>query len=165
MSPLLVAVGLLVSAPPADGPAAQFEKLKTLEGNWKAGEKDATRYVSLRVISNGTAVLEMVTADLSFAACKKYDLEAWAPGCSEWLEVSSCSTFGDFQARRAMIRMKSGTDKPRYLHTLNGSGLALPRTVIAILENYQRADGSVEIPKVLRPYFGGRDTLAPVTAG
>src|SRR4029079_5039 len=63
-------------------------------------------------------VLEMVTGDLSFAACKKFDLEAWAPGCNEWLEVSSCSTFGDFQARRAMIRMKSGKDKPRFVHTL-----------------------------------------------
>jgi seryl-tRNA synthetase len=108
-------------------------------------------------------VLEMVTGDLSFAACKKYDLEAWAPGCNEWLEVSSCSTFGDFQARRAMIRAKSGKDKPRYVHTLNGSGLALPRTLIAVLENYQRADGSVEVPKVLRPYLGGLETITAAT--
>ena len=104
-------------------------------------------------------VLEMVTADLSFAACKKYDLEAWAPGCNEWLEVSSCSTFGDFQARRAMIRMKSGKDKPRFVHTLNGSGLALPRTLIAVLENYQQADGSIIVPKVLRPYLGGMERI------
>ncbi|HWE31024.1 MAG TPA: serine--tRNA ligase [Polyangia bacterium] len=108
-------------------------------------------------------VVEMVTGDLSFAACKKYDLEAWAPGCNEWLEVSSCSSFGDFQARRAMIRAKSGKDKPRYVHTLNGSGLALPRTLIAVLENYQRADGSVEVPKVLRPYLGGLDTITAAT--
>jgi seryl-tRNA synthetase len=106
-------------------------------------------------------VVEMVTGDLSFAACKKFDLETWAPGCNEWLEVSSCSSFGDFQARRAMIRMKSGKDKPRYLHTLNGSGLALPRTMIAILENYQRADGTIEVPRVLRPYLGGLETIAP----
>jgi seryl-tRNA synthetase len=105
-------------------------------------------------------VIEMVTGDLSFTACKKLDLEAWAPGCNEWLEVSSCSSFGDFQARRAMIRMKSGKDKPRFLHTLNGSGLALPRTLIAVLENYQQADGSVIIPKVLRPYLGGMERLA-----
>lgn len=104
-------------------------------------------------------VVEMVTGDLSFAACKKFDLEAWAPGCNEWLEVSSCSSFGDFQARRAMIRMKSGKDKPRHVHTLNGSGLALPRTLIAVLENYQRADGSVEVPRVLRPYLGGLDVI------
>jgi seryl-tRNA synthetase len=108
-------------------------------------------------------LLEMVTGDLSFAACKKYDLEAWAPGCNEWLEVSSCSTFGDFQARRAMIRAKSGKDKPRYVHTLNGSGLALPRTLIAVLENYQRADGSIEVPKVLRPYLGGLETITAAT--
>jgi seryl-tRNA synthetase len=104
-------------------------------------------------------VIEMVTGDLSFTACKKYDLEVWAPGCGEWLEVSSCSLFGDFQARRAMIRMKSGKDKPRYVHTLNGSGLALPRTLIAVLENYQLADGSVEVPTVLRPYLGGLERI------
>ena len=108
-------------------------------------------------------LVEMVTGDLSFAAAKKFDLETWAPGCNEWLEVSSCSTFGDFQARRAMIRAKSGKDKPRYVHTLNGSGLALPRTLIAILENYQRADGSVEVPKVLRPYLGGLEAITAAT--
>jgi seryl-tRNA synthetase len=108
-------------------------------------------------------VVEMVTGDLSFSACKKYDLEAWAPGCNEWLEVSSCSTFGDFQARRAMIRAKSGKDKPRYVHTLNGSGLALPRTLIAVLENYQRADGAIDVPKVLRPYLGGLETITATT--
>jgi seryl-tRNA synthetase len=106
-------------------------------------------------------VVEMVTSDLSFAACKKLDLEAWAPGCGEWLEVSSCSSFGDFQARRAMIRMKSGKDKPRFVHTLNGSGLALPRTLIAVLENYQQADGSIVVPAALRPYLGG---LSRITA-
>jgi seryl-tRNA synthetase len=104
-------------------------------------------------------VIEMVTGDLSFTACKKLDLEAWAPGCNEWLEVSSCSAFGDFQARRAMIRAKSGKDKPRFVHTLNGSGLALPRTVIAVLENYQQADGSVVVPSVLRPYLGGLEVI------
>jgi seryl-tRNA synthetase len=104
-------------------------------------------------------VIEMVTGDLSFTACKKYDLEAWAPGCGEWLEVSSCSNFGDFQARRTMIRAKSGKDKPRLVHTLNGSGLGLPRTLIAVLENYQNADGSVTVPTVLRPYLGGLEVI------
>jgi seryl-tRNA synthetase len=104
-------------------------------------------------------VIEMVTGDLSFTACKKYDLELWAPGCREWLEVSSCSAFGDFQARRAAIRMKSGKDKARHLHTLNGSGLALPRTLIAVLENYQQADGSIVVPAVLRPYLGGLERI------
>lgn len=106
-------------------------------------------------------VVQMCTGDLSFAAMAKYDLEAWAPGCGEWLEVSSCSNFGDFQSRRARIRYRDGKDKPRYPHTLNGSGLALPRTVIAILENYQQADGSVVIPEALRPYMGGRDRITP----
>jgi seryl-tRNA synthetase len=104
-------------------------------------------------------VIEMVTGDLSFTAIKKFDLEAWAPGCGEWLEVSSCSAFGDFQARRAMIKMKAGKDKPRHVHTLNGSGLALPRTLIAILENYQQADGTVVVPSVLRPYLGGLEVI------
>jgi seryl-tRNA synthetase len=104
-------------------------------------------------------VLEMVTGDLSFAACKKYDLEVWAPGCNEWLEVSSCSSFGDFQARRANIKARIGKDKPHHVHTLNGSGLALPRTLIAVLENYQRADGTIEVPRVLRPYLRGKETI------
>jgi seryl-tRNA synthetase len=104
-------------------------------------------------------VVEMVTGDLSFSAAKKYDLETWAPGCEEWLEVSSCSSFGDFQARRALIRMKAGKEKPRFVHTLNGSGLALPRTLIAVLENYQQPDGSVIIPPVLRPYMGGLERI------
>jgi seryl-tRNA synthetase len=106
-------------------------------------------------------VVQMCTGDLSFAAMIKFDLEVWAPGANEWLEVSSCSNFGDFQARRAAIRFKdkAGKDKPRYVHTLNGSGLALPRTVIAVLENYQQADGSVVIPPVLRPYMGGMEVI------
>ena len=102
----------------------------------------------------------MVTGDLSFAACKKYDLEAWAPGCDEWLEVSSCSTFGDFQARRAGIRFRPAPGaKPELVHTLNGSGLGLPRTLLAVLETYQRADGSITVPEVLRPYVGA-DVIA-----
>ena len=101
-------------------------------------------------------VVQMCTGDLSFVAAMKYDIDVWAPGCGEWLEVSSCSNFRDFQARRAQIRYREGKDKPQLVHTLNGSGLALPRVVIAVLENYQRADGSVEIPEALRPYMGGQ---------
>ncbi len=105
--------------------------------------------------------VEIVTGDLGFSATKKYDIEMWSPGCGEWLEVSSCSNTEDFQARRAMLRYyPRGTRKSRYLHTLNGSGLATPRTLIAILENYQQADGSVVIPEVLRPYLGGADVIA-----
>ena len=108
-------------------------------------------------------VVQMCTGDLSFVAAAKYDVEMWAPGCEEWLEVSSCSNFGDFQARRAKIRYrpKPGA-KPELVHTLNGSGLALPRVMIAVLENYQQADGSVVIPHVLRPYMGGVETIEPV---
>jgi seryl-tRNA synthetase len=89
-----------------------------------------------------------------------FDIEMWAPGCDEWLEVSSCSNCGDFQARRANIRFRpeKGT-RPEFVHTLNGSGLALPRTLIAILENYQQADGSVVVPEVLRGYMGGVEVV------
>nr|MCU0476590.1 serine--tRNA ligase [Anaerolineae bacterium] len=97
--------------------------------------------------------LEICTGDLGFTATKKYDLEVWSPGCKEWLEVSSCSNTESFQARRANIKYRPADGgKPQYVHTLNGSGLATPRVIIAILETYQRPDGSVEIPAVLRPY-------------
>ncbi len=104
--------------------------------------------------------LMIATGDLSFVACMKYDIEVWAAGCGEWLEVSSCAWFRDFQARRANIRYRPAErEKPEYVHTLNGSGLALPRIIIAILENYQQADGSVIVPEVLRPYMGGQDVI------
>ncbi|HEY3357100.1 MAG TPA: serine--tRNA ligase [Polyangia bacterium] len=104
-------------------------------------------------------VIQMCTGDLSFTAAVKYDLEAWAGGCKEWLEVSSCSNFMDFQARRAAIRFKEQGQKPRYVHTLNGSGLALPRVLIAVLENNQQEDGSIRVPQALRPYLGGDEVL------
>ncbi len=106
-------------------------------------------------------VLELCTGDLGFGSAKTYDLEVWAPGQGEWLEVSSCSNVEDFQARRANIRYRpeSGA-KPQYVHTLNGSGLALPRVLIAILETYQQPDGSVRIPEVLWPWMGGIKELA-----
>lgn len=101
-------------------------------------------------------VLSLCTGDLGFAATKTYDIEIWAPGSNEWLEASSVSNTEDFQARRANIRYRPEPNaRPAYPHTLNGSGLALPRTMIAIMENYQQADGSIEIPEVLRPYMGG----------
>jgi seryl-tRNA synthetase len=105
-------------------------------------------------------LVEMVTGDLGFAAAKKYDLEVWAAGVEEWLEVSSCSNCESFQARRANVRYRpEDGGRPRYTHTLNGSGLALPRVMIAILENNQRADGSIDIPKVLQPYLGGLNNI------
>jgi seryl-tRNA synthetase len=100
-------------------------------------------------------IKQLCTADLGFASAKSFDIEIWAAGCGEWLEVSSCSNCGDFQARRASIRYRPSSDaKPRFVHTLNGSGLALPRVLIAIMENYQQADGSILIPEVLQPYVG-----------
>ena len=100
-------------------------------------------------------VLQLCTGDMGFASSKTYDIEVWAAGCKEWLEVSSCSNCTDFQARRSNIRYRTEEGgRPRLPHTLNGSGLALPRVIIAILENYQQPDGSVVIPDVLRPYTG-----------
>jgi len=106
--------------------------------------------------------VEMVTGDLGFAAAKKFDLEMWAPGSQEWLEVSSCSNTAEFQARRANIRYRpAGGGRPRYVHTLNGSGLGMVRALIAVLENYQQKDGSVVVPDVLRPYMGGLEVIEP----
>jgi len=105
-------------------------------------------------------VVVLCTGDLGFAAAKTYDIEVWAPGQNRFVEISSCSNFEDFQARRANIRYRpKGGGKPRFVHTLNGSGLAVGRTVMAILENYQQEDGSVVIPKVLRPYMGGLEVI------
>ncbi len=110
----------------------------------------------LRRLDLAYRVVLLASGDLSFAAAKCYDLEVWAPGAGRWLEVSSCSNFEDFQARRAGIRMKpAGGGKSAYLHTLNGSGLALPRTVIALLETHQTERGTVLVPEPLRPYLGG----------
>ncbi|MGP8160896.1 MAG: aminoacyl--tRNA ligase-related protein, partial [Candidatus Dormibacteria bacterium] len=105
-------------------------------------------------------VLSMCTGDMGFAQWKKYDVEAWAPGMRRWLEVSSCSVYGDFQARRANIRYRPAPgERPRFVHTLNGSGLAVPRVLDAVLETYQREDGSVEVPDPLWPYMGGTTRL------
>ncbi len=106
-------------------------------------------------------IVELCTGDLGFNAAKSFDIEMWAPGCGEWLEVSSCSSCTDFQARRANIRFRREKGaRPEHPHTLNGSGLAIPRTLIAVLENYQQADGSVVVPDVLRPYMGGLERIA-----
>jgi seryl-tRNA synthetase len=106
-------------------------------------------------------VLELCTGDLGFNAAKTYDLEVWSPGSDEWLEVSSVSNCTDFQARRANIRFRREKGgKPEHPHTLNGSGLALPRTMIAVLENYQQPDGSIVIPEALRPYVGGLERIS-----
>lgn len=128
-------------------PEKSFEELESLVG-------DAEEV--LQLLGLPYRVVLLASGDLSFAGAKCYDLEVWAPGTGKWLEVSSCSNFTDFQARRINIRYRpKGGGKPSYVHTLNASGVALPRTLIAILENFQREDGTVEFPPVLRPYLKG----------
>ncbi|MEZ4646786.1 MAG: serine--tRNA ligase [Chloroflexota bacterium] len=139
----------------------QFDKVEmyrftTPETSYQALEemlqdaKDICEALGLRY-----RVIEMVTGDLGFAASKKYDLEAWAAGCGEWLEISSISNTEAFQARRANIKYRpEDGGRTRYVHTLNGSGLALPRVMIAVIENNQQADGSIVVPEALRPYLG-----------
>jgi seryl-tRNA synthetase len=107
-------------------------------------------------------VKQLCTGDLGFGSAITYDIEAWAPGCDEWLEVSSLSNVTDFQARRANIRYRPKEGgKVRFPHTLNGSGLGLPRTLIAVMENNQQADGSIVIPDVLQPWMGGIEVIQP----
>jgi seryl-tRNA synthetase len=148
----------------------QFDKVemvKFVEGDPEVSEAELQSLVDnaedvCRGLGIPHRVVQMCTGDLSFVAAKKYDIEMWAPGCGEWLEVSSCSNFHDFQARRANIRYRPEKgEKPRFAHTLNGSGLALPRVMIAVLENYQQPNGSVIIPDVLQPYMGGVEVIEP----
>ena len=114
---------------------------------------DATRLVEQLELPY--RIVQLCTGDLGFAMTKTYDVEVWSPGVQEWLEVSSCSNAGDFQARRSNIRYQPAEGgRPRYPHTLNGSGLALPRMMIAVLESYQQEDGTIRVPEVLRPYVG-----------
>ncbi len=121
--------------------------------------KDAEEVLQLLEIPY--RVVMLATQDLSFSASKCYDLEAYAPGLDKWLEVSSCSNFESFQARRANIRFRrKETKKVEFIHTLNGSGVALPRTVVAILENYQQEDGTVVVPKVLKEYLDGKERIS-----
>jgi seryl-tRNA synthetase len=132
-------------------PEASYDELERLVDN----AEDVCRRLGI-----AHRVVQMCTGDLGFSAAKKYDVEMWAPGLQEWLEVSSCSNCEDFQARRANVRYRPEPGaKPQFVHTLNGSGLALPRVMIAIMENYQRADGSIVVPDVLRPYTGGVEVI------
>ncbi|MDE3096036.1 MAG: serine--tRNA ligase [Chloroflexota bacterium] len=115
-----------------------------------------------RALGLSYRVVEICTGDLGFNAARTYDVEVWSPGVGEWLEVSSVSNCTDFQARRANIRFRREAGaRPEFVHTLNGSGLALPRTMIAVMENYQRPDGSVEVPEALLPYMGGIGVITP----
>jgi seryl-tRNA synthetase len=132
-------------------PETSYAELEALRG-------DAERV--LQGLGLHYRVVLLCTGDLGFAAAKTYDLEVWLPGQDTYREISSCSNFEDFQARRAKIRYRvAAGDKPRPLHTLNGSGVAIGRTIVAILEQYQQADGSVVVPEVLRPYMGGLERI------
>ncbi|MCG1027538.1 serine--tRNA ligase [Virgibacillus halodenitrificans] len=132
-------------------PEDSYETLETLTGN---AEK------VLQLLNLPYRVMSMCTGDLGFTAAKKYDIEVWIPSQNTYREISSCSNFEDFQARRAGIRFRRDANgKPEYVHTLNGSGLAIGRTVAAILENYQQEDGSVIVPTALRAYMGGKEII------
>jgi seryl-tRNA synthetase len=146
----------------------QFDKVEmvsfVMPGESEAELELMTRRAETLLQRLGLAyrVVLMSTREMGFVQARKYDLEVWAPGIERWLEVSSVANFRDYQARRMAIRYRSEPGaKPELVHTLNGSGLALPRTVAAILETYQQADGSVVIPDVLRPAFGGREVIGP----
>lgn len=147
----------------------QFDKVEmyqftTPESSYQALEEMLEHALTIcRRLKVPHRVKALCTGDLGFSAAKGYDIEMWAPGCREWLEVSTISNCEDFQARRANIRYRPEEGaKPRFVHTLNGSGLALPRVMIAILENYQQADGSVAVPEVLRPWMGGVERIGGI---
>ncbi len=134
-------------------PETSYAELETLVDN----AEDVLRGLGLHY-----RILELCSGDISFSAAKCYDIELWAPGQQGWLEVSSCSNFEDFQARRLNCRYRDAAGKTRLVHTLNGSGVALPRLMIAILEQCQQADGSVVLPAAIRPYMRGLERLEPV---
>ncbi|MDF3127897.1 serine--tRNA ligase [Kiritimatiellaeota bacterium B1221] len=131
-------------------PADSYAELEKLTGHAEA---------VLQKLGLHYRVITLCTGDVGFSSAKTYDIELWAPGQQAWLEVSSCSNFEDFQARRAKIRYRNEQGKPVMVHTLNGSGVALPRLLVAILEQGQQADGSIVIPEVLRPYMGGMEKI------
>ena len=133
-------------------PDTSFQQLETL-----VGEAEAI----LKGLGLHYRVLQLCSGDMGFSAAKCYDLELWAPGEQQWLEVSSCSCFTDYQARRLNCRFKDADGKTKLVHTLNGSGVALPRLMVALLEQHQNADGSVTRPEVLRPYMNGQEKLLP----
>lgn len=132
-------------------PETSYDELEKLTNNAEA---------VLQALNLPYRVRLLCTGDMSFSSAKTYDLELWAPGVEQWLEVSSCSNFEDFQARRANIRFRREQGaKPEFIHTLNGSGVALPRLVVAIIENYQQEDGTIVVPEPLRPYMGGIERI------
>ena len=145
----------------------QFEKVEIVkftnaETSWDELEKlVANAEEILQLLDLHYRVVTLSTGDMSFSSAKTYDIEVWLPGQETYREISSCSNFADFQARRANIRYRDAEKKVRFAHTLNGSGLPLGRTLVAVLENYQRADGGVDVPAALQPYMGGLEVIRP----
>jgi seryl-tRNA synthetase len=131
-------------------PERSYEALEELTGHAEA---------ILRKLGLPYRVMALCTGDIGFASAKTYDLEVWIPGQNAYREISSCSNCEAFQARRMQARFRNAQGRPELVHTLNGSGLAVGRTLVAVMENYQRADGSIEVPAVLRPYMGGVDVI------
>ena len=144
----------------------QFDKVELVkittpessEAELEALTADAEKV--LQLLGLHYRVIELCTGDLGFGSARTYDIEVWAPGQNGYLEVSSCSNFGDYQARRMQLRYKDSEGRNRFCHTLNGSGTALPRLMVALLENYQREDGTVLVPEALRGYLGGLEVLS-----
>jgi seryl-tRNA synthetase len=146
----------------------QFEKVELVQ----IAKPEESMQLLEELTSHAEKVLELLelpyrkvllcTGDMGFGSTKTYDLEVWIPSQNAYREISSCSNMGDFQARRMQARYKAGQGKPELVHTLNGSGLAVGRTGVALLENCQQADGSIAIPKALRPYLGGLEVLKPL---
>ena len=133
----------------------ELVKITTPESSMDELEKlTANAEKVLQTLGLHYRVIELCTGDIGFGSAKTYDIEVWAPGQGTYLEVSSCSSFGDYQARRMNLRYKAEDGKNRFCHTLNGSGTALARLFVALVETYQQADGSIVIPEALRPYFG-----------
>ena len=126
-------------------PATSMDMLEELTGHAEA---------ALQKLGLHYQVIELCTGDVGFSSCKTYDIEVWAPGQGKYLEVSSCSCFGDYQARRMKLRYKDAEGRNNFCHTLNGSGTALPRLLVALLEQCQDADGIIQIPEALQPYYG-----------
>jgi len=134
-------------------PQKSYEALEALTGHAEA---------ILKRLDLPYRVVTLCTGDMGFSAAKTYDIEVWLPGQNAYREISSCSNFEAFQARRMQARFRSGKGKPEFAHTLNGSGLAVGRTLVAVMENYQRADGGIDVPAALRPYMSGLETIAPM---
>jgi len=132
-------------------PQRSYEVLEELTGHAEA---------ILKKLELPYRTITLCTGDMGFSAAKTYDIEVWLPGQSAYREISSCSNFEAFQARRMQARFRNEKNKTELVHTLNGSGLAVGRTLVAILENYQRRDGGVDVPAVLRPYMGGASIIA-----